>query len=123
MNGNRLLLDTNIILYLLGGDQTLAEILEGKRPYVSFITELELYCFTKLSNAEKSKIKNVLSQCSIIDINEGIKEKTIEIRQKFNVKLPDSIIAGTSLYLDIPLISADKGFANIDIMSFLYYEK
>jgi len=32
MSGNRLLLDTNIILYLLGGDQTLARILEDKTP-------------------------------------------------------------------------------------------
>jgi len=42
MNGNKLLLDTNIILYLLDGDNTLVNILEGKIPYVSFITELEL---------------------------------------------------------------------------------
>ncbi len=123
MNGNRLLLDTNIILYLLDGDRTLAEILEGKRPYISFITELELYCFKKLTNSEKSKIKSVLSQCRIININEGIKEKTIEIRQKNSVKLPDSIIAGTAMYLDVPLITSDKGFTGIDSLSLLFYEK
>ena len=59
MNGNRFLLDTNIILYLLHGDQTLADILEGKQAYVSFITEVELYGFKTLSAEEKDKITRV----------------------------------------------------------------
>ena len=41
MNGNNLFLDTNIILYLLNGDQTLADLLDGKKLYISVITELE----------------------------------------------------------------------------------
>jgi len=31
MNGNEVVLDTNIILYLLKGNETLADILEGKK--------------------------------------------------------------------------------------------
>ena len=57
MSGNRLLLDTNIILYLLGGDQTLARILEDKNPYLSFISELELYGFKKLTKTQRGKIE------------------------------------------------------------------
>jgi len=49
MNGSRLLLDTNIILYLLDGDETLRDILEGRQVYVSFVTELELYGFKQLN--------------------------------------------------------------------------
>jgi len=30
MNGNKLFFDTNIVLYLLNGDQTLAELLNNK---------------------------------------------------------------------------------------------
>ncbi|MFT7035362.1 MAG: putative nucleic acid-binding protein [Cyclobacteriaceae bacterium] len=73
MNGNKFLLDTNIILYLLNGEETLVGILEGKRPFISFITELELYEFRKLNEADKTKIDSVLAQCTIIDINAGIK--------------------------------------------------
>lgn len=39
MNGNTLFLDTNIILYLLDGDQTLAELLNDRQLYISVITE------------------------------------------------------------------------------------
>lgn len=123
MNGSRLLLDTNIILYLLNGEETLVEVLDGKWPYVSFISELELYGFKKLNANEKSKIDNLLSQCTIIDINAGIKSSTINIRKKYGVKLPDSIIAGTSLYLGIPLISADFGFNKIENLDLVLYQK
>ncbi len=42
MNGSKLLLDTNIVLFLLGGDKILAQEVNSKNYYVSFITELEL---------------------------------------------------------------------------------
>jgi len=99
MNGNRFLLDTNIILYLLGGDETLVDILEGKQIYVSFVTELELYGFRKLTPEEKQKIDAILASCTVIDINAGIKSKTIEVRQNHRLKLPDSLIAGQQFIL------------------------
>jgi predicted nucleic acid-binding protein len=123
MNGNKLLVDTNILLYLMEGDATIEKILEGKNIYVSFVTELELYSFKSLSQDEKNKINFLLSQCIIIDISSGIKKFTIDLRQNYPIKLPDSIIAGTSLFLDIPLISADKGFGNIEPLDFILYEK
>ncbi len=42
MNGNKLLLDTNTVLYVLAGDETLASFLNGKELYLSIISELEL---------------------------------------------------------------------------------
>jgi|GEM_PF-1651400 len=42
MSGNKLFLDTNIIIYFLSGDQTLAELIDEKTIYVSFVTQLEL---------------------------------------------------------------------------------
>jgi predicted nucleic acid-binding protein len=35
MSGNNYLLDTNIVLYLLGGDKVLAEIIGNKAPYTN----------------------------------------------------------------------------------------
>jgi hypothetical protein len=43
MNGNNILLDTNIVLYLLGGEETLVPLLEDKNLFLSFITQLELF--------------------------------------------------------------------------------
>lgn len=38
MSGKEILADTNILLYLLRGDDTIAEWLQNKRIYISFIT-------------------------------------------------------------------------------------
>ncbi len=45
MSGTELFLDTNIVLYLMRGDESLANMVDGKKLYVSFITELELLGF------------------------------------------------------------------------------
>lgn len=122
MSGNRILVDTNIILYLLQGDPTLVDILEGKQVYISFITELELYSFKALKPEDKTKIDAIVEAFSIIDITAGIKAKTIKIRKEYNVKLPDSIIAGTATYFNMPVISADRGFEKINELDLLTYE-
>ena len=113
MNGNSFIIDTNIILYILNGNKELAELLDGKEIYVSFITELELLGYKGISDKDKILIRQFLNDCTVIDINEIIKISVLQIKQKHFVKLPDAIIAATSDFLDIPLISADKDFVKI----------
>ena len=122
MNGSSLIIDTNIALYLLNGDQTLAELLNGLDIYVSFISELELLGYQGIEQTENEKIIGFLKECIIIDINQAIKELTIDLKQSHRIKLPDAIIAATSLYMNIPLISADSGFEKLTQIQFLKYE-
>ena len=123
MNGNNLFLDINIILYLLNGDQTLADLLDKKTWYLSFITELELLGFKQLDEAEEKTIRELLEQCMIIDINPPIKRKAIQIRRSTGLKLPDCNIASSAMYLDIPLITADKDFADVPGIELILYER
>jgi hypothetical protein len=118
-----MLLDSNILLYLLGGDQTLIPLLEGKQLYVSFITQLELLGFKNLNVKELQQVTKLLSECIVIDINEPIKEITIQLRKEFGLKLPDCIIIATSVYLNIPLISADKEFARVKKIDLILYNR
>lgn len=123
MNGNKLCLDSNIILYLLNGDETLGYFLDGKQFFISIITEMELLAYKDLDKNEESYIKSFISECKTININTLIKEDTIDIRKNYGNKLPDSIVAATALYLDIPLITADKGFKKIEELNLVHYEK
>lgn len=123
MSGNKIFLDTNIILYLLSGDETLAELLNGKQFYVSFITQLELLGFKEINERERKIIEELLGQCVIIDINSEIKNMVIQIRQKLKLKLPDCIIIATSLYLDLPLITADSDFTKMEELNLIFYER
>ncbi|MCK4923234.1 MAG: type II toxin-antitoxin system VapC family toxin [Bacteroidales bacterium] len=123
MNGNKLFLDTNIILYMLQGDETLTELLNNKQFYISFITQLELLSFPGLTKKDISIIERLLSECVIIDINSEIKATTTNLRREFKLKLPDCIIAATSLYLDLPLITADDDFKKVEDLNLLFYKK
>lgn len=123
MNGNKLLLDTNAILYVLSGDETLAKFLNGKELYISIITELELLSFKKLTNKEIKIINTLLSELLIVNITEDVKKQTIFIRKNSSLKLPDCIIAATAMALDIPLISSDKQLSNLKGLNIIMYEK
>lgn len=123
MNGNKLLLDTNIIIYLLSGDRTLADILHKKIIFISFITQLELLRYKDLTAKQKSMVIDFLNQSTIIDINQGIKDNVIELSNSHKLKLPDCIILATAIHLDLPLLSSDKDLTKVKDVSVLYYEK
>lgn len=122
MSGNKIVLDTNIILYLLAGNQELFSILNGMELYVSIITEIELLGFHGLSQNDKFRINDFLADCIIINLNSEIKNVCIDLKQKSKYKTPDALVAATSLYLQIPLITADKGFEKIDNLDLFLYK-
>jgi predicted nucleic acid-binding protein len=123
MNGTKLFVDTNIILYLLSGDKTLAELLNGKLLHISFITQLELLCYSKNSRKDIKIIHEFLNQCIIIDINDEIKDLVINLKRKYHFKLPDGIIISTALYLDLPFITADQDFRKAESLNLIFYER
>ncbi len=87
MSGSNIALDTNIILYLLGGDETLAEFLQGKKGYVSVITELELLGYQGITAKEQLQIKYFLENCIVVNINEEVKNVYVQLGKK----IPDEI--------------------------------
>lgn len=121
MNGTKLLLDTNIALYFLGGDKILADLLDQREIYLSVITEMEMLGYPSISEVEKKRIKTFMLDCKVIDLNPAIKDLAIELRRQYNLKLPDAIIAATALDLYIPLVSADSVFTRISEINFVYY--
>jgi predicted nucleic acid-binding protein len=123
MSGNSYLLDTNIVLYLLGGDKVLAGILGNRTPYVSYITEMELLGSPKLSAAEERTIGHFLDACFILNMSQEIKNLAIQIRRKSGLKLPDSIIAATAEFNGLSLLTADTEFNKLKSLSILQYTK
>lgn len=112
MSGDSFLLDTNTVLYLLRGDEALALLLQDKQVFISLITEMELLSWQGLQDAASlKKVRAALSEFTIIGIENDIKERTIELRKKKKLKLPDAIILATAHYLNVPLITADKALA------------
>lgn len=122
MNGSRIFVDTNILLYFLNGDLEVIDMISDKDISISFITELELLSFPRLSDKDEKTIKGLLKNFTILDINPEIKRLTIELRKKSNLKLPDSIIAATAYINKLPLLTADKQFKTLDELDIIIYE-
>ena len=77
---------------------------------VSVITEIELLGWHKLNEKEKSLLHLLLNDCVIFDLTADIRKLAIQIKQQVKIKTPDAIIAATSRYLQIPLVTSDKDF-------------
>jgi len=112
MSGNRLLLDTNAILGFLA-DARYKSAFDKKSLFVSTITELELLSFHSLRDDELDKINMFFGFCEIIELTPSIKSKTVELRKKYKLKLPDSIICATAVTHNLVLVSADKQLQKI----------
>ncbi len=113
MSGTNFVADTNALIYLLGGYECMKPFLNEKL-YMSIISEMEMLSFSELSIEDENNIKGLISKCSVIPVDNDIKDKTIQIRRKDRLKLPDAIIAATAIVNDMTLVTADKEFEKVD---------
>ena len=121
-----ILWDTNSIIFFLqdllpssSRDFLLGE-LGNKTPKISVITELELLSWQKISPEQSKTISLFLSNFGKVDLNEEIKEITINIRKSTGLKIPDAIIAASALALDLPLLTNNlKDFQKVDFLKIL----
>ncbi|WP_375579490.1 PIN domain-containing protein [Marivirga tractuosa] len=109
-------------MYLLSGDKTIASLLNERNIYVSFVTELELLGYKDLTSEDRTKIKDLLADSTIIDINSMIKNIVIDLRKTYKIKLPDAIIAASSHFLKIPFMTSDKNLSKLKELEILMYE-
>lgn len=105
-----ILLDTNILIYLLQGNLEIRQILEDKLWIISFISELELKIKDGMSASETKAVNALLNECFIIEMNNAIKEGAIKNARKYKLKLADSIILATAQEYEVAMITADKVF-------------
>ena len=104
-------LDTNIILYLLGGE--LAKPLPVGRYFASVVTEIELLSYPSLSQSEESEIRELLRKIHVVAMDSKVREQAIRLRRDHGLKLPDAIIAATALSLDGVLLTNAQKMARV----------
>jgi predicted nucleic acid-binding protein len=121
MNGN-IFIDTNTAIYLLDGNEQVADLLDGQTVSLSFVTELELLSKPAIIPAEEKQIQDFLTQCVVIDLIPFVKDTVIDFRRRYRMKLPDAIVAATAYLLGMPLVTADRGFNRIDELTLIAIE-
>lgn len=113
MTVERILVDTNVLVYHLGGRKDATRALQGVEVHVSFVTEIELQSKPTLSEADLNHISAALANYRISDVNPAIKQLASRLRREHGLKFADALIAATALHLDLPLLTADGGFERL----------
>lgn len=113
MTAERLLVDTNVLVYHLGGRSDATRAVQGVEVHISFITEIELQSKASLTERDLNMIRAAMANGRISDINPAIKQLAVDLRRTRVLKLADAVIAATALHLDLPLLTADDGFSRV----------
>ncbi|MEQ9669970.1 type II toxin-antitoxin system VapC family toxin [Coleofasciculus sp. G2-EDA-02] len=108
---NLILLDTNVVLYFLGG--RLTNPLPSGQYFVSVITEIELLSYPSLSSDEEVQIRDFLAKITVVELESNIKDLAITFRKQYRLRLPDAIIAATAQFLNARLFTNDVRLANL----------
>jgi len=117
MNGIKYLLDTNIIIGLYQQNLNVLALLKTKQVKInecaySSITRIELLSYPSITPVDKQTIQFLLNRMAYLAITPEIENETIEFRKIYQTKLPDSIIAATTKYHSLELLTLDKKLAN-----------
>ena len=121
MAGENVFVDTNIIVYLISGHQNAAKLLFNKELHFSFITEIELLSFKKLTKREETVTKQILADGLVFQSDSHITSLATRIRLNHGLEVPDAIIAATAIRFNLPLISADKDLSKVSDLQLIQY--
>jgi len=113
--GTRYLLDTNVVLDFMGNKLPaksqffLSEIIDNEIN-ISAINKIELLGFIFVEQT----IIDFVSFAEVYPIDDETIDKTIDLRKKYKIKLPDAIIAATAILNDFTVITHNvKDFQRI----------
>lgn len=118
MSGNRIIIDTNIIIFISKQKINIEELLSRYDEFfVSIVTYMEVYRFDFEDETEKLLIDAFFDSVEIVDINMPIADIVVSYKKnnRRKMKLPDAIILASAKFLQADLLSDDwDDFINID---------
>jgi hypothetical protein len=104
--GTKYLLDTNAVIDFSvlklpnKAYKKLTSIIDSS-PQISIISKIELLSLSTVPR----QIIIFTDQALIIPLDDHVVDKTIELRKKYKIKLPDAVIAATAIQHDLTLIT------------------
>ncbi len=111
------LLDSNIIIYHLNGEDIATRFIFNNRDVcaISRITYIEVLSF-EFSVEEESDVKELLESFVIIDTNKEIAIQSIKNIKSVKIKVPDNIIASTAQVNNMTLVTRNiLDFHSLDV--------
>ena len=106
MNGNKLLLDTNILIYLSKKELSLEDFAcESDILYLSVISYMEAKGYPFINKQEETIIERLCENLFKVHLSENIIEKVVGLRKQNKIKLPDAIILASAIEHNLKLIT------------------
>jgi predicted nucleic acid-binding protein len=107
----RFLLDSNAVIDFLGAKYSnegmnLVTSAIDDIPNISVITKIEVLSYKTITE-EYDLLQNFCKDALVLELNDEIVDKTIDIRIQHKLKTPDAIIAATALAYNLVLITRD----------------
>ncbi|HAM49910.1 MAG TPA: nucleotide-binding protein [Nitrospiraceae bacterium] len=104
------MIDTNILIYHFANEiptqsQAIIAAIFKEHFNVSVITKIEFLGWRKFNAEHLKKAREFLDFASIINLNKTIVDRTIKIKQTYNIKLPDAVIAATAVSKRLTLVT------------------
>ena len=115
------LIDSNVIIDYLGRTLPVPGVkfvsIERKKGFkLSIITRIELLG-SRILKTDLSLITEFIGSSTIIDLDDNVAEKAIQIRQNHSIQLADSIIAATALVHDLILVTRNvRDFKSVPLL-------
>lgn len=116
MSGNRLLLDSNIAIYLSKQTLSVRDFAEsGDTLFVSLVTYMEVTGYTFTDQEEELFINTLFITLQRLPVTQTIADRVVAYRKRRKVKLPDAIILATAYEYDCSLVTRNvDDFAGLD---------
>ncbi len=99
--------DTNAVIHFVCDTGDFSILSKTDNFYISFISYIELSVGYK-TKQEKEATNIFIKKADQVLIDTNIIKLTIDIRKKFGLKLPDSVIVATAISKNSTLITSDK---------------
>jgi tRNA(fMet)-specific endonuclease VapC len=112
MPGERLLLDTNILVAALAGEIGLVErVARAEWVGTSIVCVLEFLAFPRLDTDDRALFLSLVGRLQVVDLtwnNAPLLEAVEAVRSQRQIKLPDAIVAASAWVNGATLVSRDS---------------
>ena len=117
-----MVIDTNILIAALNAEPQATSALskwkqEGRGLLISSVSVAEILSISTLTPAEITKIKAFLHHFVSIPFDDLIGESAGFIRRTYRLEIPDAAIAATAFLRSIPLVTRDRQFKKIKVIT------
>jgi predicted nucleic acid-binding protein len=118
MNGTSISFDTCAVIKLINKQYDLPSLginVDKSKLITSVIVRMELLSKRNMTLRELQDINTFLDRVIVVPLEEAIEKKAVELRRSTTLKLPDSIVAATSIVLDAILLTDDEHLLSLSL--------